>query len=70
MEPGTDTALGRLALLAEASLYGVDLVSIAEEHPGGAKTLDWDVLARAVAEKRPQSEQTPSDLQDDTGGKR
>lgn len=51
-EPGTETEQGRRALLAEAQIYGVDLAAVGTRHPDGSVTLDWDVLARAVAEKR------------------
>lgn len=49
----TETEQDRRALLAEARLYGVDLIALGTEGPGGMKTLDWDVLAKAVADARP-----------------
>lgn len=48
----TESELDRRALLVEAELYGVDLLALGAEQPNGSVTLDWDVLAEAVAERR------------------
>lgn len=47
-----ETEQDRRALLAAATLYGVDLLALSTKHPDGSATLDWDTLAEAVTEKR------------------
>lgn len=49
-----ETETDRRALLAEAQVYGVDLMAIATQHANGMKTLDWDALRAAVDEVRPE----------------
>jgi hypothetical protein len=48
--PRIETEKERLALLTEARLLGIDLEAISTSQPNGAKTLDWETLAQAVAE--------------------